>query len=455
MRGYRGTRAVLLGCTGFGCAGLALIAPPAQGAGFALKEQSATALGSAFAGSTAEAADISHMFFNPAGLTRHSGNRASVVNSFIAPTSKPSDVSGQADASLGGQPLGGGDGGSDIGEDALVPAFYGLVSARDNLKFGLGVNVPFGLETNYNDEWAGRYHALNSELATININPNVAYEPVEGVSFGAGLRAQYATAELSNAVDFGSIGAANGIGFAVPTQQDGEVELEGSDWGFGYNLGVMLTPREGTRIGAAYRSKIDHRLDGDADFTNDEAGVASTLQANGVFNDTGIEADLTTPDSINFGIYQEVTDRLAVMGDFQYTFWSEFDELRVEFDNNLQPDNVTEEDWNDVWFAAIGARYQVSDALSLRTGAAFDQSPIPDSTRTPRITGEDRKWVAFGASYNPYPWFGLQAGYTHIFVSDSTVDLDSSDPGGTFRGDLEAEFENSVDIVTIQASLRF
>jgi len=450
MRGHRATRRVMLGL-----AGAALGAGPALGAGFAIKEQSGRALGSAFAGSTAEAADISYMFFNPAGLTRQSGNRAMVVNSVVIPTSEPSDVRGETDNSLGAQPIQGGNGGADIGEDAVVPAFYGLVSASEDLKFGLGINAPFGLETSFDDGWVGRYHALDSELATINVNPAIAYEVTNGVSLGAGMQAQYVSAELSNAVDFGSIGAANDIPFAVPTQQDGKLELEGDDWGFGFNVGVLLEPTAGTRIGASYRSEIEHELDGDADFTNDEAGVASVLQSQGAFRDGGIAADLTTPDSINFGVFQEVTDRLAVMGEFQYTFWSDFDELRVEFDQGVPQENVTEEDWNDVFFAAVGARYRVSDHLSLRTGFAFDESPIPDSTRTPRITGENRKWIAFGASYEPAPWFGLQVGYTHIFVKDSTVDLDSTDPDSTFRGDLQAEFENSVDIVTLQASLRF
>ena len=43
--------------------------------GFNLKEQSAAAQGNAFAGATAGAEDITYSYFNPAGLTRHSGTK--------------------------------------------------------------------------------------------------------------------------------------------------------------------------------------------------------------------------------------------------------------------------------------------------------------------------------------------------------------------------------------------
>jgi long-chain fatty acid transport protein len=314
--------------------------------------------------------------------------------------------------------------------------------------------VPFGLETSYNDGWKGRYHALDSELMTVNFNPAVSYEPMDGVAIGAGLQAQYVTAELSNAVDFGSItGRSPGR-----RASDGEAEVEGDDWGFGFNLGVIVEPREGTRIGAAYRSEIEHELDGDVDFSA-PTGVISGIQSqpgtpNDIFNDTGASADLTTPDLVSLGVYQEVTSNLAVMGEFQYTFWSDFQELRIEFDNSTR-DSVTEEDWNDSFFVSAGAKYDVSDALSLRTGVAFDESPIPDETRTPRIPGNDRTWLSIGANYSPYAWFTVNAAYTHLFVKDGDIDLDASDPGNASRGSLNAEVENSVDVATVSATLRF
>ena len=57
------------------------------------------------------------------------------------------------------------------------------------------------------------------------------------------------------------------------------------------------------------------------------------------------------------------------------------------------------EDWDDVWFFALGATWKPNAQWTVRAGAAFDQSPIPDSTRSPRIPGEDRTWIALGAKY--------------------------------------------------------
>ena len=39
------------------------------------------------------------------------------------------------------------------------------------MHFGLGVNAPFGLKTDYDDGWIGRYQALKSQIKTINVNP--------------------------------------------------------------------------------------------------------------------------------------------------------------------------------------------------------------------------------------------------------------------------------------------
>lgn len=436
-------------------AGTGLAAGAAGAAGFALKEQSGSALGNAFAGATAKAGDISYMFYNPAGLTRHSGTQVMAGVSYIAPTSEPDNV--QASTLGGSVPIGGGDGGDDIGENAAVPTLYAMHSVTDRLKLGLGVNVPFGLETKYDSDWAGRYHAVKSRVETININPNVAYEVVDGVSLGAGVQIQYIDTELSRAIDFGTIGARVGVPGSVPgsQSQSGFVNVTGDDWGAGFNLGVLVEPREGTRLGLAYRSRVGHELNGRADFRADSAGIAQTLRttSGSPFTDTGAQADLTTPDQITGGFYHELADRWAVMGDLQYTLWSTFDELRVRFDNPAQSDSVTREDWENSWFGALGVTYTPREDLALRVGTAYDESPIPDRRRTPRVPGADRYWLALGVHYAPYQWLTIDAGYTHIFVEDSTVNLR---PGATDpRGNLALSYENAIDVATVQLGVRF
>lgn len=434
-------------------------AATAEAAGFALKEQSATGLGNAFAGQSAGTDDIGAMFFNPATMTRLDGSHVSAALSVIAPQVKVRDGSG---STVTGSPISGGNGGSDVAEDVMLPAVYALwdldrtFDVGYKLRLGLGLNVPFGLETDYNDGWVGRYHALHSKLTTLNVNPAIAFEPVDGLSLGAGLQLQYADARLTNAIDFGTIGALSGVPFAVPAAQDGRARVTGDDWSYGFTLGAMAEPWTGTRFGVGYRSKVKHTLRGRASFRLDDAGVGAALAgATGAFTNTDARADLTTPESVNFGIDQVIDKHWSVNGEAQWTRWSQFKDLTVDFANPAQPDSVTNEDWNDSWFLALGVTYRPNESWALRAGYAYDQSPVPNRTRTPRIPDNDRHWLALGASYRPLPNLLLAAGYTHIFVRDASIELSADDPGETFRGNLSGNTEASIDIVSVQAQWRF
>ena len=432
---------------------LLLLADRAGAAGFALKEQSATALGNAFAGATAAAEDPSFMFFNPAALGYQDGVQAQFVLSRIVPRARLEKASATTVTStaIGGRTTKG-----DVAEDETVPAFYATYELDRVWRLGLAVSVPFGLETHYPDGWVGRYHAIDSELRTANITPMVAARPYPWLSLGLGVQVQYVEAKLTNAIDFGTIGALSGIPGASPTTQDGRSRLEGDDWGYGFTLGAIVEPWQGTRFGIGYRSPVDHNLKGDVDFTLDGAGIGAALSAaTGRFVDTGASARLTTPQSVSFGVYHEIDEQWAVMADAVFTDWSEFDELRIKFDNPAEADNVTEEKWEGSWFFAAGLTYRPREDLVFRFGAAYDQTPIRTRYRTPRIPGNDRFWLAAGLSWTPSSWFDLSVGYTHIFVDDSEVRLDTTGVGNTFRAELDASYDNSIDILTLSANLRF
>lgn len=290
----------------------------------------------------------------------------------------------------------------------------------------------------------------------ININPAVGMEVTEQFAFGMGLQFQYVDTRLTNAVDIGTIGAAFGVPGAAPTTLDGAVELEADDWGVGYNIGAIFSPSEKTRIGIAYRSEIDHRATGKAEFTNDDAGVGAALNAGELLLDTDIAAEVTTPATLSLGAYHEFDNGLALMADVAWTEWSEFDELRIEFKNSAQPDNVTSEDWDDSFFVALGASYRLTPDFMLNGGIAHDESPIPDDTRTPRIPGADRYWVSLGGEYELTSNISLNASYTHIFVDDGDINLvtDGTDEN-TFRGNLSGRYENQIDIITLGGTIRF
>ncbi len=429
----------------------------ADAAGFAIREQSSVAQGNAFAGATAAAEDISYMFFNPAALARFDDYQGHASLSYIIPEAKFKN--GEA-STIAGTEITGTDNSDDIAEDALVPALYLSAPLATGVQFGLGITAPFGLVTDNEDGWIGRYQALRSDLKTVDINPSIAIQASPQLSFGLGIRLQYADLELTNAIDFGTIGALSGnaalAAISQPTLQDGEASVEVDDWGVGYNLGFLYEPTKHTRFGIAYRSAIDHDADGEAEFDLGTSGVGAAIsQGSGQFVDTGASLAVSTPSSYSLGGYHELSSKFAIMGEIAWTDWSSFNELRIEFDNEAQEDSVTEENWEDSIFVALGASYKAQPNLTFRGGIAYDESPIPDEFRTPRVAGNDRYWVSIGADYQPMNWLGLSASFTHVFVDDGDIDLQATDEGSTFRGNLSGTYENQIDIITLSGTIRF
>jgi long-chain fatty acid transport protein len=283
MKKHDGVACILFGA-------LFAISCVAQAAGFALTEQSGSSIGNAFAGAGTAAEDASTILSNPAGLSRIRGMQFAVSGYAIKPSidfnNKDSATLIGADV---GNPLLTGSSGGDAGDWAFLSNVYFAADMNDHIKIGLGIHSPFGLKTEYDNRWVGRYDAIKSDLKTININPAAAYRLNDKVSLGFGVNAQYISAELSNAVDFGSICAMAGAGTcAVPQARDGNLQLKGHDWSWGYNLGLLLEPVQGTRLGFAYRSKVGHHLKGDARFSNIPAELSGSPDlANG-----SIKADI-------------------------------------------------------------------------------------------------------------------------------------------------------------------
>jgi long-chain fatty acid transport protein len=414
--------------------------------GYAIKEQSASLLGTAFAGAGSSAQDPSVMFFNPAGITRLDGYRISGSVSGIFPTTDFSN--GDSVLTPLGLSIPGGEGG-DAGEDALVPSFHLTAAPSDFLHLGLSVNSPFGLSTEYGDRWVGRYHAIESTITTINFNPVVAVKLNSWLSLGAGVQIQHIDAKLTRAIDFGSILGGLGVSGAEAFGSDGAVELNADDWGVGFTAGVLIEPIHRTRLGLSYRSYIGQELDGDARFKS----VPLPLQAIPAFQDQNASAEVTTPDSIDLSIFHEINDRWAVMSDVQWTNWSHFDELRVEFDRAGVSDDVTQEEWQGSWFFALGTQYKPLHRLTLRVGVAYDMTPIRDKFRTARLPDQDRYWIAVGGGYAFNHWLSADLGYTHVFVRDA--EINESVATGPLIHQLNGQYDAAVDIVALQVNVKF
>ena len=422
---------------------------------FFVREQSAAALGNAFAGATADAADVTYIFYNGAALAQQRSGIAA-VGSLIMSVAK--FTNGEA-STIQGVPIGDGNGGRNGGDASFVPALYGAWDLADSfpdigpIKLGLAVNAPFAFETQYDDDWIGRYYAVQSRLRTLDINPLVAFGPVEGVSVAAGLQVQRIDAKLTNAVDFGTLGALNGVPGAQPAMQDGFAKMVGDDWGVGWTAGLLFEPLPGTRLGAAYRSAVHHEIEGDSRVRPDEAGVAAALGFPA--GTTSAKAHIVTPEIVSFGISQQLDDAWSVMTDATWTRWSRIRAIEVRFDNPALDPSVTEEDWRDTWFFAAGCMYRPHEQWTLRTGVAYNQSPARNRTRTPRTPINNGMMIAVGADYQATAQLGMAIGYAHWFIESAPIELEENGPGNALRGNLSGSSQNDVDTLSVQLTWSF
>ncbi|CAO3406191.1 OmpP1/FadL family transporter [Azospirillum largimobile] len=430
-------------------AALAVTAPIATAstsfaAGFALKEQSVSGQGTAYAGVTAGGnGDASSMYYNPATMGLVTGIEAVQTATGVIVKSKVESASATRARQLGGTAISGNASPGDIAQDAIVPAGYFVYSINDDLKVGLSANGPWGLVTDYGDSWIGRYHGIRSDLRTYNFVPTVSYRINPMITIGGGVQIQYAKAKLSQSSDFG----ASRLG--RPGALDVKSDVTGDDWGWGVSLGALIEPMKGTRIGVGFRSAVKHTLTGNISFTGLPPGLAGALPSQGA------NADLITPEIASLGLYHEVNDRWAVMADVQWTNWSRFKELRVNIANPALS-SVTEEHWEDTWYYALGTSYKVTDKLTLRGGVAFDKGAVDVSYRTPRIPEQNRYWLSVGAGYQVTDSLRVDAAYSHVFVPKASVNLTDDLTGPeTGRGNLTAEYKSSIDLIGLQAKFTF
>jgi long-chain fatty acid transport protein len=440
----------------------------ALGSGFALLEQSASRLGTAFSGTAAAADDASTVFYNPAGLMKLSQAQAVVVASGVQIGSTFRNVDSQPAL---GQSLGG-DGG-DAGGWNGIPAAYLALPINDDLAFGLAFNVPFGLKLEYDNDWIGRFQSLKSQIETYNINPALAWRLNPHVSLGFGMNYQRVLAELTNSVNYT---AAIGQGLqqlvaagqlppaAVPgllaanAGLSGGTTVRGDDSAWGFNAGVLIEFSPDTRLGLAYRSSTLYTIDGSVRFTAPTAAdpvgagiIAAASAPGGVLSTGPATVNLELPQIASASFYHRL-GKVELLADVAWTGWSRVQELRVVRDSG-DVLSVTPELWKDTWRYALGATYEVSDWWKLRGGVAFDESPVPDATRTTRLPDAERKWVAVGVQWTPTPATQIDVGYAHLFSDD--VNIDQDDGSAAAFGLVNGKQESDVNIVSVQLGYKF
>jgi long-chain fatty acid transport protein len=439
----------------------------ANASGFALIEQSGSAMGNAYAGAAASAEDASTVYFNPAGLTAlPAGKHFSIALHAIDPSAQFRNNASQSAAGIRppglSNPFAFTSMGGDAGSLAFVPNAYFAMSIEPRLYVGVGLNAPFGLKTEYDDNWIGRFQGIKSEVRTLNINPAVAYALNDKVSLGAGLNYQQVESTLTKAVNYTAIVGATSLASAVAIGNvEGRNQLKGKDSGWGYNLGATFRLSDRTRLGVAYRSVIKYTLTGTHTATHPVTGNATAnaiIAGNPGTLDQDISLSIKMPDSFSVSAVHRLNERWDILGDLSWTGWAKIPELRVKFTAPGAADDVTTWKLRNTMRASVGANYRYSDILKFRAGVAYDQSPVTDSHRTVRLPDNDRRWLSLGVQYKPSKAGTVDAGFTYIWVKDPAINTNAEVAAtalGFPRGLVNGKYDSSVRILSVQYSHSF
>jgi long-chain fatty acid transport protein len=202
---------------------------------------------------------------------------------------------------------------------------------------------------------------------------------------------------------------------------------------------MTIEPTDRTTIGLAFRSEVEMKIRGTADIT-----------LGGNLTTTGLSSTVDLPASFSLSASHQV-NKFTWLADVTWTGWSSFQELRVVYDNPADPDTKTTYNWNDTYRFSLGFDYQQSDKLVLRTGVAYDESPVPDAEhRTVRLPGNDRTWLSFGLTYLFNPNMSFDVGYSHLFVKDGPINNTLESETAQLNATVTGEYEASVDILSAQ-----
>lgn len=399
------TLTLLLGASA-GVAALALAAAPAQAGGFYLQEQSVKGTGRAYSGEVADTGAES-LWWNPASIASIAGKGEfyagiNLIKANVDVTDLGSTRTYGPGATI---PVGGADRAINPLNTGLLPNLSAAYRINDRFVVGLAVTSPFNFTTNYQGmDWT-RYEGLKSRLNNVDIGLSGAMKVTDWLDVGVGFDASYMDSTLTSAVT------------VSPLLPDGRETLTGNGWDFGWNVGAQVhTLDKRLTVGAAYRSGIDHKLDG----TVSISGL--TGPAAGANFSTNGQAAFSTPWMATLGARYAVTDKLTLNAQVQRIGWSDFDAIVVTIPGKTLP---TVENYKDTTTAAIGFDYKTSPNWTIRAGVQYDPTPTNDAFRDPRVPDGDRWDYAVGASWQFQPGRTADIGFQYIDFQDAKINNSS------------------------------
>lgn len=401
---------------------LASASVPVLAGGFALNEQSASAMGVANAGAAANPENATTVFFNPAGMSQLSGTNLS-FGAAVLDIDAELDRDSASALTAAGNPVSGESGG-DFAPFAILPNIYLTHELNDSVDVGFGLHAPYGLKADYDNDFVGRYFADKTELTAIAFSPSIALNDGNGFSLGFGVNLLYAEGRLAKFQDYSANYAqAQSLGYSGPAFEEGYVDIEGDDVAVTFSVGLLWEVSERTQFGLSAQSGTELELEGDATLTNvpQAALTAGGLDFSFATLSEKVVVPLEIPESITVGARHRLTDDITLLAGATWAKWSRFVALDVvsREENGAisalggpkygDPSYVghVSENWRDTWQANVGVIWQATPAWALKAGYAYDQSPVNERFRTARIPSDDRQWLTLGTQYRD-----VQSGWT-------------------------------------------
>lgn len=447
-------------------ASASLFSSTAIASGFKLNEQSASGVGTAYAGRTAVVEDASTVYYNPAGMSKLTRPEISVGGVYINIDAKFSNGERINPAGTSSTVEGGYDHGGSLIPATSIPFVYYAHPINEKLALGFGIFVPFGAHTEYSDTALSGGFAGKTELTTIDFQPAFSYKINDTLAIGGGLDIVYAKGTLSKQLDLiPYVPAGHPLGSVLNKDEykgyENTFSVEGDDVGFGWNLGLMWDITPETTLGLTYRSEVKFTLEGDAEFVHPNGKDGNGVHAfstdavhpqlgalpPGVYPVNGgnvpkqsAKVPLTGPQNATISLAHRFTDKFQLQGGITWTDWSSFKYFDVI---GTEPGVISEltglgdnyighivENWSDSYAYAIGGTYTLNNQWLFRAGFAYDEAPVDKNHRTARVPDNDRKWLTAGARYTVSQDMSFDLGLAYLIMSDfsmSEVNYDLND----------------------------
>jgi long-chain fatty acid transport protein len=419
---------------------LFLTATPAFPAGFSIFAQGAkpSGMGLAF---TAVADDPSAIFYNPAGLGWQKHFSAQAGGSVLTKTEGDFE---------GANPFPGTGFGVEGQHETshLLPTFYAVVPLTSNINFGLGIFAPYGLGFRWDDaeQFSGRYVAQNAVIRSADVNPVMSLQlaPSFAIAVGADYRLSKVTLERNR---FAINPFTQSVVDVAHIKLDSEIQ---DNDGWGWNAGFLWKPVGVISLGAAYRSSIEIDYEGEGKFTQRLTGNAAFDAAVAAGLPQGrqdVAVTIEFPASANFGAAINLPADFLLSLEADWTEWSSFDELFIDFENTAIPDLDRLTNWDDSWAYRAGLEKKWG-SFAVRAGYYFDESPQPIRDVGPILADADRNAYTLGFGYNTERW--------GVDISDIYIDFEQRDTRGEESTDqFFGRYSEAANLVAVSFRLSF